>query len=291
MFIADNVWNFIDFFNVLGFWMLLYRFTEVMGLRGSVQLLDDDVYQSYRIINERLDDLYSWQSINIIVLWFKVFKFFDFEPQLKLLLGMFANSASPLFYFFITATLITIGFAHSTYTMFSADVFDLRSFPDALINGFKFWVTEMDLDAMRESSRTMGQLHWIVWEVLFLLIIASVFVGILSDAYAEEKEETERQLAANIEPNIGMLKELKFTLDQLYGDVTAPCIGSNADDYDAYDYDAEQQAPIAPHHGFGSSHHRTANVEMSSRDGSGDNSRSRKAAQSHVHRAKRRAKH
>merc|ERR1739848_821521 len=106
-----------------------------------------------------------------------------FSSRFLMLIAMILTAAGPIMYFFVCGAVLTMAFAFTGYVLFSTEVYDFRDMSIAFMNGFKYWVTEMDISLLRTSHRKVGLVFFIVWTVVFLLILANVFVAILADAY------------------------------------------------------------------------------------------------------------
>lgn len=134
--------------------------------------------------------------MNGSLLYLKIFKYCTFSKRVLMLIAMLLSASGPIMYFIFCASIITSCFAYQGYVLFSPDVFEFRTVKNAFINGLKYWATSMDMREIRESNRGMGLLFYIMWTIIFLLILASVFVAILMDAYDVENEAIKADIRA-----------------------------------------------------------------------------------------------
>merc|ERR1712038_356881 len=87
--------------------------------------------------------------------------------------------------FLLVLAVFIVAFGTSGFMTFTSDVDDFRSYPISLGNMVRFTISEMDYDKLTVSSRLWGSFFYFVWSLLMLLILANVFIAILSEAYSQ----------------------------------------------------------------------------------------------------------
>ena len=96
---------------------------------------------------------------------------------------MFERTATDLFIFVIVLFLFILAFATTAFLSFSSDVEDFRSLNSSILNLVRYTVTDMDVQLLTNSSLIIGPIFFVFWSLLMILILANVFIAILSDAY------------------------------------------------------------------------------------------------------------
>merc|ERR1719163_2469359 len=89
-------------------------------------------------------------------------------------------------YYIFCAMIFTLAFAYQSYTYFGSNIYEFRSFNQSIINGVRYWVTELDYDDFKNNARRLGPWFFIFWTIIFLLFLGNVFVAIIMDAYESE---------------------------------------------------------------------------------------------------------
>ena len=82
------------------------------------------------------------------------------------------------------------------FLLFCSDVRDFRSFSYAMANMIRYTVAELDYTELSGSSSLAGSAYYFGWSLLMLLVLANVFVAILSEAYVRvaERFEDEKEI-------------------------------------------------------------------------------------------------
>ena len=152
------------------------------------------------------------QMMNGFLLWMKLFKYMTFSHRVRFLFTMLQRSSKDLFIFSIVLCVFYCSFGIMAFLLFSSDVSDFRSFPMSFFNLIRFTVTEMDYDALTNSNRMLGNMFYVVWSILMIMILANVFIAILSEAYASISDDEDdgqpilRRLTSSINSRIHHLK-------------------------------------------------------------------------------------
>lgn len=180
-------WDVVDKVNLILFYMFIIWTYMHESYKSEFDMFDEKKFRSYRLMNDYVITSSYMQCINGVLLWFKIFKYCTFSKKVLMLIAMLLSASGPIAYFIFCSLCVTAGFAYQGYVLFSPDVYEFRSFQDAFANGLKYWATSLDVMMLRDSNRGMGLVFFIMWTIIFLLILASVFVAILMDAYDIEQ--------------------------------------------------------------------------------------------------------
>jgi len=171
------------FFYVTIFW----RVKVELSTRPSMTNLY--VYESYRSYVWIFSMEAYFNMVNGFLLYFKLFKYLNVSRNVRVLFQMFAKTASDMLVFLVILCVFFLAYGIAGFLVFSSDVSDYRTFEFAIMNLFRYTVTEMNYDALKQSNVTAGTIFWITWTLLMILILVNVFIAILSDGFAEAQEE------------------------------------------------------------------------------------------------------
>jgi len=181
-------WNLFDWVNLLFFYVTIFWRVKVeLSTRPSMTNLY--VYESYRTFVWIFSMEAYFNMVNGFLLYFKLFKYLNASSNVRVLFTMFKKTASDMLVFLVILCVIFLAYGIGGFLVFSSDVSDYRTFTFAIMNLFRYTVTEMDYDALKQSNVTAGTIYWITWTLLMILILVNVFIAIFSDGFAEAQAE------------------------------------------------------------------------------------------------------
>lgn len=154
---------------------------------ADFNLFSVNKYVSYRLFFANTKYENYFQFFNGMFLYIKLFKYLTFNKKISFLLDMLVEAAPEMTYFLVCGVIISMACSFSGYILFMSDCYSFRSITQSTLSSFKYWVTEMDLEMLMASNRSLGLVFYLFWTLLLLLIIANVFVAILCEAYVSVK--------------------------------------------------------------------------------------------------------
>jgi len=186
-----DTWNKVDLLNILFFFM--YAVTRsVIWVYMEEQInweLYDEKFYSMRYM-QRIAQICSWIfMVNGFLLFLKLFKYFTFSPKMLFLFGIMKKAYVDICIFMVAFLIFIFGFALMGYIAFSSDVFTFRTFGKGIANLIQYLVTDMDVNILMDSNRWIGNVYYIVWSMIMILVLSNVFIAILCDAYSEVQKE------------------------------------------------------------------------------------------------------
>jgi len=186
-----DTWNKVDILNILFFFM--YGVTRsVIWVYMEEQInweLYDEKFYSMRYM-QRIAQICSWIfMVNGFLLFLKLFKYFTFSPKMLFLFGIMKKAYVDICIFMVAFLIFIFGFALMGYIAFSSDVFTFRTFGKGIANLIQYLVTDMDVNILMDSNRWLGNVYYIVWSMIMILVLSNVFIAILCDAYSEVQKE------------------------------------------------------------------------------------------------------
>lgn len=112
-----------------------------------------------------------------------------FSKKIRFLFSILSNAAQDLLVFCIVLFVLFGAFGFSGFLAFSSDVYEFRTYGHSVLNLFRFLISDIDYDAVAESSVVFGSIFYCLWGMLMLLILSNLFIAILTDAFAAVKSE------------------------------------------------------------------------------------------------------
>ena len=102
---------------------------------------------------------------------------------------MLGKSSTDILMFGIVLTVFVIAFGTAGFLTFNSDVDDFRSYVFSMGNMVRFTLVDMDYGNLTLSARLWGSFFYYLWSLLMLLILANVFIAILTEAYSQVQME------------------------------------------------------------------------------------------------------
>lgn len=192
-------WNLVDWVNLLFFYVTIFWRIKV-ELSTHPSMTNLYTYESYRTYVWIFSMEAYFNMVNGFLLYFKLFKYLNVSRNVRVLFTMFKKTASDMLVFVIILCVIFLAYGIGGFLVFSSDVSDYRTFTFSIVNLFRYTVTEMDYDALKQSNVTAGTIYYITWTLLMLLILVNVFIAILSDGFSDAQEEKNQNQEESVLP-------------------------------------------------------------------------------------------
>jgi len=184
----NSRWNIVDWINLVFFYTTIFWRIRVV-FSDIPSLVNVDSYESYRCYVNVFSQEAYFNMVNGILLYFKLFKYLNASTKMRLLFNLFYKTAADMFTFIIILCVFYLAYGLGGYLVFSSDVSDFRQLHVALLNLFRYTVTDMDYEALKQSSVSAGTIYYVSWTLVILLVMVNVIVAILTDGYGEVQEE------------------------------------------------------------------------------------------------------
>merc|ERR1719184_349141 len=183
-----SAWNAVDWANLFFFYLTIFWRVSVV-LSDTPSMTGLETYESYRNYVWSFSMEAYFNMVNGILLYFKLFKFLNASRKMRLLFNLFYKTAADMFTFIIILCVFYLAYGLGGYLIFSSDVSDFRELQTALLALFRYTVTDMDYEALRQSSVVAASIYYVSWTLLILLVLVNVIVAILSDGFEKVQEE------------------------------------------------------------------------------------------------------
>ena len=186
-------WNFVDILNLLLF--VVAAFIRIISI-ARFNALDVDPTASTVFYNLKqfavLDSAENnILACNAVLLWCKVFKYSTFFMNTQLLVAVVYGAFVDICVFIVMFGVVLMGFATAGYLAFGTDVPGFYSPFIAIITLFAYTVGDFDLEVLRASNRYFGPLFFMIFMVVVVFIVLSMFLAIVNDAFQEVQSMTE----------------------------------------------------------------------------------------------------
>jgi len=183
--------NILDLSNVIFF--VLYAAFKSYGAqyeRENINYRDMETkYVSLRWV-QRINSVESYMTaFNGWLLCIKIFKYLNWNEKFRFLFKILRSASTDLFVFLLVLFVIMLSFGMFGYLSFASDCRDYRTIVYGLGNLFRYIVTDMDYEELNASNTFVGNLFYILWNIMMIVILVNVLIAILCDAYAEVTEE------------------------------------------------------------------------------------------------------
>jgi len=184
----ESTWNVVDWVNLVFFYLtIIWRIKEVLSHKPSMTNLK--LFESYRRYVWMFYMEAHFNMVNGFLLYFKLFKYLNASKRMRLLFTMFYKTWKSIFYFVIILFVFYLAYGIGGFLVFSSDVSDYRQLHFAILNLFRYTVTDMDYDSLRQSNIVAGGIYYVCWTLTMALILVNVFVAIVTQGYEEAQED------------------------------------------------------------------------------------------------------
>lgn len=183
-----SAWNMVDWANLIFFYLTIIWRIRV-ETSESPDMVNIDAYESYRAYVWDFSMEAYFNMVNGGLLYFKLFKYLNTSKKMRLLFALFYKTSSDMFFFVVILCVFYMAYGLGGYLIFSSDVSDYRQLHIAVLNLFRYTVTDMDYDSLKQSSVVVGAIFYVSWTLTMLLILVNVFVAILSEGYEDVQDE------------------------------------------------------------------------------------------------------
>lgn len=121
----------------------------------------------------------------------KFLKLLRFNNKINLLSSTLRKASRDLFGFSITFIIIFFAFTQFSLLIFGAHVKSYRNFNSALSSIFRFSLGQFNLKELQHASYFYGSLYFILFILIVIMGLMSMFITILNEAFEKCKKELE----------------------------------------------------------------------------------------------------
>ena len=183
-------WNYLDWLNLI----ILYT---VIGLKLSSYLIISRF--DFKALNLHYIDFppigffavseLNVSAINFFLLYFKIFKFLTEVPRMNSIIHTVARCVTDIFFFLIMACIVIFGFTAAFYVCFGMQLAEFKTLGDSFGALMRLTLGDFDYQAMADTNSIMAPLLFYLFVTFVFMILLNMFLAIITDAYAEVKEE------------------------------------------------------------------------------------------------------
>jgi len=183
-------WNYVD-------WANLIIALAVIGLRiVSLTRLDAFTFSSTSVqyidfptIGATANNELNIISLNFFLIYFKIFKYMANVPRMGSILQTLRFAAVDLMLFMVLVLIIYFGFSAAFYVCFGHANRDFRSLGDSVGALNRIVLGDYDYPALYGISPIMAQVLFYSFVLVVVFVVLSMFLALISDAYAEVKAQ------------------------------------------------------------------------------------------------------
>ncbi|ESO00887.1 hypothetical protein HELRODRAFT_192463 [Helobdella robusta] len=137
-----------------------------------------------------LEGIYmGFMAVTLFCCWIKLFKFIGLTRTMTQLSMTLSSCLSEIVTFTFIFTLVYVSFALLAYFLFGSTVPGFNTFEGALYSQFKILLGDFNYDSILSTNSVLGPAYFIIVIFILLILLAGMFVAIISDAYGNVKME------------------------------------------------------------------------------------------------------
>eukprot|EP00949_MAST-11_sp_MAST-11-sp1_P000362 g362.t1 len=182
-----DVWNAVDLSNYIIFEMTLLADITCWITMGS--RLGDDFFNAHGVFYAA--DMANWgQSLNMLCLVIKMFKYLRASRQLNILVLIMKRAAKQLSYLAFISAVVLTGFVFAFYASFNTELSDYRTVGTTLTTLLRAFLGDPpDFNELMVANQFIGPLLWISYTTIFTIVLFSLILTIITDAHEVVMEE------------------------------------------------------------------------------------------------------
>eukprot|EP01083_Nonionella_stella_P273644 928412_1 len=206
-------WNLLDWVNILSNWCIVLMLVLQWKQANDIDLLSTQQYTSLLYIEYLIFIQNYFEFLSGMLLFIRLFKYFQFSTRLSFVFHMIGFAAIDILIFIFVIAIFIGAFGFAGYIVFNAEVLEFRSLLYSVGNMARATISGLDYDSLvgqtTVSNWIFASVYYVIWGVLVILILANVFIAILSEAYsnvqrkAHQKHITVKQLLVDAIDDVG----------------------------------------------------------------------------------------
>jgi len=160
------------------------RDVEADGQDGSVDVyLDLQEVGSWAALEQAL------LAVDSLLVYLKVLHFLAGVPYIATLLQTLGRAQSQLTWFLVCLAVLLLAFATSFHLAMGSTMSGYRDLGSSMMSLLHFTLGEVDISALHRDNPAVGPLLYVTFVFLVIFVAVSIFLAIVTDAYAAEKRE------------------------------------------------------------------------------------------------------
>lgn len=208
-----NFWNGVDYLSLIAgvtlvvLWISHYQ--QLVALKEELISISSAEKQVESIFDEYTFEIQVWKfytsfrqtwhfynrlrifgSLFTLVLVARLFKSFNAQPRLAVLVRTMSRAANDLFHFGLVFFATLLSFTMIANALFARDIIKFRTFGRSFASCFEILLGEFDLSELQQAGRALATFWFISFQVCMALVMLNMLLAIVFDIYSEVKGET-----------------------------------------------------------------------------------------------------
>lgn len=193
----SNASNWYDWPSLLGFFFVGFcRYRAWYAMRRIKRDVAADGEDGAIDVYLDLQEVASWAvaeqmvfAIDSLCVYLKVLHFLSGIPYISTLLQTLVRARQQLCYFILCLAILIVAFATSFHLASGASLPAWRNVGVSMMSLLHFTLGSVDLGELHRDNPSIGPLLYVTFVFLVIFVSISIFVAIVTDAYAAEKKE------------------------------------------------------------------------------------------------------
>ena len=210
-------WNYVEW-SVIGFsWAAFALFIYKLNASAEVSnfFKTTSGYGYFKFQNIVLWNLFLNYSLAycISLSTLKFLKIFRFDKQMSYLGSTLKYCAEELIALGFTAVIILVSFMQLFYFIFQNQVAYFSSLSKSMTTCFQIILGKFSVDLLLESDSTLGPIIYILFNIMMVFIILTLFISIMNDAFkvVRERDNNDYHLMNSIRKKMKQITKVKIS--------------------------------------------------------------------------------
>lgn len=132
-------------------------------------------------------------SVVVFCSTLKFLKLLRFNNKIGMLSATLRKASKDLFGFSLTFVVIFLAFTQFSYLVFGIYVKSYKNFVSSLASIFRFSLGQFNLKELQHANYVLGSAYFILFILIVIMGLMSMFITILNDAFEEVKRELQNK--------------------------------------------------------------------------------------------------
>jgi hypothetical protein len=138
---------------------------------------------------------FNLDSICVIALFFKLFKYAQLHPSTSMLFSVLVRSGGDIGFFLVLLFVLLAAFSFCAMQFFGTFIEEYTTIFKCVLNLTLVLLGQFDVAEMKQANPTFGELFFVIYIVTMFLIMMNIFLAILGEAYSVTRANSEAEKA------------------------------------------------------------------------------------------------
>jgi len=189
-----DIWNVIELIVLVVFFTAVSARVSLLLSLYPDPMIFETVFIDYYSISLQYAMSFNLESVCVLAIFAKMFKYAQLSPQTSLLWLVLTRSGLDIFFFIGMLLTLIFAFGMMAVQIMGPSLEDYNSIMNSILYLILIILGQFDLPAMIQASEMLGFTFFILYIMVMFFILMNIFLAILGEAYSVERELQQEEL-------------------------------------------------------------------------------------------------